>query len=61
MLQQGTVDPLVKEEWSAEFVQTLKDLGKEINYIIYPNNDHNLSQDWETVVARDLEFFKKYL
>ena len=60
-VHQGTADEYIKTEWTDSFVQTLKDLGKEVNYYKYSRNDHNLSRDWDTVVARDLQFFKKFL
>lgn len=59
-LHQGLADPLVTEQESDKFVDILKSLGKDISIYKYPNNDHNLSKDWDKVVERDLEFFKKY-
>ena len=60
-VHQGTADEYIDTEWTDNFVQTLKDLGKNITYYKYPQNDHNLSKDWDTVVQRDLQFFKKFL
>jgi dipeptidyl aminopeptidase/acylaminoacyl peptidase len=60
-VHQGVADEYIDTEWTDNFVKILKDLGKSITYYQYPGNDHNLSQDWETVVQRDLEFFKKSL
>ncbi len=60
-VHQGTADEYIKTEWTDNFVQTLKDLGKNVSYFKYPRNDHNLSRDWDMVVQRDLEFFKKFL
>jgi len=39
----------------------MADLGKNINYYKYPGSDHNLTKDWDIVVKRDLEFFKRLL
>jgi uncharacterized protein len=33
----------------------------ELLYFRYPGADHNLQPSWQTVVDRDLEFFKKHL
>ena len=55
----GTYDEYIRQEWIEEFVAKLKSLNKEINYYIYPKNNHQLGRDWETVVKRDLEFFGK--
>ncbi|MCJ7804651.1 alpha/beta fold hydrolase [Patescibacteria group bacterium] len=60
-IHQGTADEYIQTEWTDNFVQTLKDLGKEVTYYKYPRNDHNLSRDWDTVVSRDLQFFQKFL
>lgn len=60
-VQQGGGDYLIKQEWTDEFVAKLKSLGKDITYYIYPGDDHNLKQNWDTAVAWDLEFFRKFL
>ena len=57
----GTYDEYIKKEWIEEFVAKLKSLGKDITFYTYPKNNHQLSKDWDTVVQRDLEFFKKKL
>ena len=35
----------------------LENLEKDVKYYVYPNADHNLRPNWDTVVSRDLEFF----
>lgn len=60
-IHQGLADYLVKEETTDEFVNKMQSLGKDITYHKYLRNDHNFARDWDTVVARDLEFFKKHL
>lgn len=57
-VHQGTADGYIDTEWTDNFVQTLKDLGKNVAYYRYPGNDHNLSKDWDIVVSRDLKFFQ---
>lgn len=57
----GSYDEYIKKEWIEEFVDKLKSLRKKINSFTYHNNNHQLSKDWETVVTRDLEFFRKNL
>jgi dipeptidyl aminopeptidase/acylaminoacyl peptidase len=59
-IHQGTSDEYIDSEWTDSFVQTLKDLGKNIIYYKYPRNDHNFSRDWDLVVQRDLQFFKTH-
>jgi len=60
-VHQGGGDTLVPIEWSDEFVEKLKNLDKEVLYFTYPGDDHNLSQNWDLVVSRDLSFFKEKL
>ena len=57
----GTYDEYIKPEWIKEFVNKLKSLGKEVTFYSYPKNNHQLSRDWDTVVQKDLEFFRKNL
>lgn len=57
-IHQGTADDAVPLEWSNEFSRILKQQGMVYDYFIYPGTDHNMKPDWNTVVERDLEFFK---
>lgn len=58
---QGTADAAVPKIWSDEFVDAVKKLDKDITYYVYAGADHNLQPGWNTVVERDLEFFKENL
>lgn len=60
-VHQGLADPLIKPEWTVEFVSGLSAAGKEVTYFPYPRNDHNLKQSWDLVIDRDLEFFRENL
>jgi dipeptidyl aminopeptidase/acylaminoacyl peptidase len=60
-LHQGTGDEAVPVAWSDAFVALLREQKKDIEYFVYPGSDHNLSPAWNTVVARDIEFFRKGL
>ncbi len=60
-VHQGTSDEYIDAEWTDSFVQTLKDLGKNVIYYKYSQNDHNFSRDWDLVVEKDLQFFKAHL
>jgi len=60
-VHQGTADEYIHTEWTDSFVLQLKNLGKNVIYYKYPRNDHNLSRDWDLVIQRDLQFFKKFL
>lgn len=59
-LHQGGRDTAVPQSWSDDFVEQLEQVladQLELNYYVYPGADHNMRPDWNTVVARDLEFF----
>ncbi|MDO8551856.1 MAG: prolyl oligopeptidase family serine peptidase [bacterium] len=60
-LHQGTYDPLVPVKWSDDFTDKMKSLGKQITYFKYSKNDHNLKQDWDLVVQRNIEFYRSFL
>lgn len=60
-IHQGTGDDAVRVEWTSAFVKQLKSLNIEVDYFQYPGADHNLTPGWNTVVARDLAFFRKHL
>jgi uncharacterized protein len=60
-LHQGTADDAIPVEWSNQFIAQLKNAEVEHLYFIYPGADHNLRPSWDTVIERDIEFFKKHL
>lgn len=60
-LHQGTADDAVPLKWNEEFVADLQEKKKTIGYFVYPGADHNLQPVWNTVIARDIEFFNKNL
>jgi len=61
ILHQGTDDEPVPLKWSTDFVRLMQGKGKSIKYHTYPGADHNLNVGWNTVVARDIEFFRSIL
>lgn len=60
-LHQGANDDAVPVKWSEEFVADLKGKNITIGYFLYPGADHNLQPSWNTVIARDIEFFSTHL
>lgn len=60
-LNQGSSDENVPQAWSDLLNTTLKDLGKDIKYIVYPGNDHDMRPNWNSVIENNLTFFGKYL
>ncbi|MCJ7826381.1 prolyl oligopeptidase family serine peptidase, partial [Patescibacteria group bacterium] len=61
IFHQGTDDESVPLKWSNDFVKEMQGRGKNIRYYIYQGADHNLSTGWNTVVSRDVDFFRSFL
>ncbi len=61
-LHQGSQDEEVPIGWSNEFVLELRRLKKEVDYYTYPEDDHNFTNgSWQTVVSRNIEFYRENL
>ena len=60
-IQQGTADPYIPVSWSDSLAERLESLGLVVNYYLYPGADHQLRNSWDTVVERDVQFFKSFL
>ena len=60
-LHQGSADDAVPQEWSKEFVETMQKLNKEVDYYIYPNDDHNLKLNWEIAAERAESWYRENL
>lgn len=61
LIHQGTADDAVPIDWTNELIAKLKKLEKEVTYLTYSGADHNMRPVWDTVVERDLEFFRNFL
>lgn len=57
-IHQGTADDAVPVSWTDEFVDVLKEKSIPVTYFVYPGVDHNLTPGWNTVMQRDIEFFR---
>jgi len=58
LIQQGAEDEWCQVEWQTKVVESLKEMGKEAELVVYPNNDHNLSKSWDEAVKRDLSWYE---
>lgn len=59
-LHQGSGDEAVPVKWSDDLAKVLKDKGKDLDYFVYSGDDHNFSKgSWQSVVNRNMEFYKK--
>ena len=61
LYQQGTDDPDIPIKWSRRLVGQMRGMDKLVDYVEYSGADHNMLPVWETAVARDIEFFDRYL
>ena len=61
LLQHGTSDTTVPYSWSVELNDELKSLNKNVNFISYPNDNHNLPLHWSEAISKDVSFFKSLI
>ncbi len=60
-LHHGTNDADVPTEFSDSLNQALLNAGREVEYFVYPGDNHNLLNNWGTVMARTVAFFDKHV
>lgn len=60
LLQHGTGDTTVPYSWSVELNSDLLKLHKNIQFVSYPNDNHNLPLNWAKAISTDLSFFKSH-
>lgn len=60
-IHQGGADESVPLHWSESLTEKLKSATVSATLYTYPQANHQMVPDWETVVQRDLQFFAKYL
>lgn len=60
-LHHGTNDADVPTEFSDSLNQALLDAGRDVEYFVYPGDNHNLLNNWGTVMARTVAFFDKHV
>lgn len=58
MLHHGTADESVQLAWSDRSVGNLKAAGKDIQYLTYPDQPHEFTSSWGTVMQRTTDFFR---
>lgn len=60
-IQHGTADEEVPLLFSEKLSDALKNAGKTVEFYKYEGDDHNLSNNLNTVLQRSVDFFDKYL
>jgi uncharacterized membrane protein/pimeloyl-ACP methyl ester carboxylesterase len=58
LLQHGTADTTVPYSWSVELNNDLLKFKKNVKFISYPNDTHNLPLHWSQAISDDLNFFE---
>lgn len=57
-LDQGGLDEEVPVHWSDQFVDSMKKIGKDIEYTIYPGENHNFNNGaWPEIMESDIQFY----
>jgi len=60
-LHHGTTDDEVPIEFSYTLTKQIQDLGGIVEFYIYENDNHNLSNNYSAAIFRSIDFFDKYL
>ena len=60
-LHHGTADEEVPLAFSKQLTADLQAAGGTVEFYTYKDNDHNLSQSFETAMSRTIQFFNRYL
>ncbi len=60
-LHHGTADSSVPVEFSQILYNELQAAGRAVEYYVYPGDNHNLSVNFETALARSVAFFDAVL
>jgi dipeptidyl aminopeptidase/acylaminoacyl peptidase len=60
-LHHGNVDEEVPWEFSQTLFDQLSALGKDVEFYIYRDDNHNLSNQFSTAMTRTLEFYDRFL
>lgn len=60
-LHHGTADTSVPVLFSEKLALQMKAADKEVELFVYPGDDHNLANNFNTAMQRSVEFFDKHL
>ena len=60
-IHHGTADTTVPYEWSENLYAALQEVGKAPEFYGYPGDNHNISLNFGTAMARSIAFFDRYL
>jgi len=60
-IHQGTGDVWCDVDWQKKVIEGIKSFNKEANLFVYNGDDHNLKNNWDVVISRDLGFYNDAL
>lgn len=61
-LHQGSIDEAVPKRWSDDFVKSMNAMDKEIEYILYPGDDHYFTYgNYPIFMQRSINYYDKLL
>ncbi|MDE2588122.1 MAG: alpha/beta fold hydrolase, partial [Patescibacteria group bacterium] len=61
LIQVGTGDTVVPPDFSSTLYASLKQLGKNVQFVSYPGADHNLAPDSTSAMGAAIAFFNTFL
>jgi dipeptidyl aminopeptidase/acylaminoacyl peptidase len=60
-LHHGTADESVPVEFSEDLYARLQEMGQTSELYLYPNDNHNISNNFGTAIQRSVQFFDQYV
>jgi dipeptidyl-peptidase-4 len=58
----GTIDPVVLWQNSLKYLRSAIDLGKQVDYFVYPGDEHNMrGEDRVHLYQKTTDYFKLHL
>jgi len=60
-IYQGGIDEAVPQKWNDQFVDELKKKDKQVEYFVYPLENHNFNNgSWDNIAGRSLDFYSSF-
>jgi dipeptidyl aminopeptidase/acylaminoacyl peptidase len=61
LLQHGAADKDVPVEFSLSLARRIEDTGGEVEVIVYPDDDHDITRYFSAAMTSSVEFFDRYI
>ena len=61
LIFQGTKDEDIPMAWTQRLEKTLKDAGKDVEFVVYENEKHEFIPKWEDFMQRTVQFLDLHL